>query len=54
MAVVDDQPRWLRRLTIVAALLTLPAVILDEVATREPWDALGKALNLSVDRKSVV
>jgi voltage-gated potassium channel len=44
----DDVPRWLTRLTLAAALLTVPAVIFDEVATAQPWDDLGRALNWAV------
>jgi voltage-gated potassium channel len=44
----DEAPRWLTRLTLAAALLTLPAVVFDEVAVIQPWDALGKALNWGV------
>jgi voltage-gated potassium channel len=44
----EDAPPWLTRLTIVGAILTLPAVVVDEVAVKQPWDALGKALNWGV------
>ncbi|HEY8582380.1 MAG TPA: potassium channel family protein [Capillimicrobium sp.] len=39
-------PRWLRNASLVAALLTIPAVLLDEVeGLSHGWEVFGEALN---------